>query len=174
MNTIYDNLDANKVSSIRLHVENNSAVVDSIVNDIITPYCKGLDKYVRFIADCLKDGEKPPTIGELEDFCMNLSTHIYFASGMCEQLGIRDDISKAVYKETYNTARDDAKGTVQDKTAQAELQSQQEQLTNICFNRAYKTMKSKVDAAQELLSSCKKVLTNRMSERDLTRMDINT
>ena len=166
----YDNLDIAKVHNIKLHVENNAQIIENIVDEIIQPYSKDLDRYVAFIADCLKDGENPPTTSELEDFCLNLSAQIYFAGGMCENLGIKDDISKAVWKETYNTARDDYKGTIADKNAQAELQSQQEQLTNICFSRAYKKMKSKIDAAQELLSSCKKALTHRMSEMELTHM----
>lgn len=159
------------VEQIKGKVESASIKVDEIVFGIVTPYCKDLDNYVKFIASCLKDGEKPPTTSELEDFCMNLSTYIYFAGGMCEQLGIRDDISKAVWKEIYNTARDqNSQGTVADKNSQAELQSQHEQLTNVCYSRAYKMMKSKVDAAQELLSSCKKVLSHRMQEEQLTHI----
>ena len=169
----YDSLDIAKVNNIRLHVENNAKIVDDIIDDIIKPYSASLDKYVQFVSDCLKDGETPPTTSELEDFCMNLSALIYFASGMCENLGVKDDISKAVYKEADNNARDDYKGTIADKNAQAELASQQEQLTNICFSRAYKTMKSKVDAAQELLSSCKKVLSHRMQEVSLTHLMSN-
>ena len=171
MSTMYDELDVEKVKNIKLHVEDNSKIIDDIVLSIITPYCKDLDKYVRFIGDCLKDGENPPTDAELDDFCLNLSTYIYFASGMCEQLGIRDDISKAVYKETYHTNRSQIdKGTVADKDSLAELTAQQELLTNICYNRAYKTMKAKVENAQELLSSCKKVLSHRMQEQELTRI----
>lgn len=172
--SVFDNLNVDKVKNIRLHVEDNAKIVDSIVDDIIQPYCKDLDNYVRFVASCLKNGETPPTTGELEDFCMNLSSLIYFAGGMCESLGVRDDISKAVYKETYNNARDNCeRGTVADKNTQAELESQQEQLTNICFSRAYKTMKAKVDAAQELLSSAKKVLSHRMQEENLTHLMSN-
>jgi hypothetical protein len=52
----------------------------------------------------------------------------------------------------------------------AELTSQQEQLTSICYTRAYRIVKAKVDNAQELLSSCKKVLSRRMSELELTHM----
>lgn len=166
-----DNKVSNVVATIKNKVETASVNVDEIVQGIIQPYCKDLDKYVRFIAECLRDGEKPPTTAELEDFCMNLSTDIYFAGGMCEQLGVRDDISKAIWKEMYNRARDEnATGTVADKNTQAELQSQHEQLVNVCYSRAYKTMKAKVDAAQELLSSCKKVLSHRMQEEQLTHM----
>ena len=168
---LYDNLKLERVKEIKLHVEKNSETIESIVNDIIRPYCKDLDQYVEFIGDCLKAGENPPTDSELDDFCLNLSTYIYFAGGMCEQLGIRDDISKAVWKETYHSARSDLeRGTVADKDSLAELSSQQEQLTNICYNRAYKIMKSKVENAQELLQSCKKVLSRRMQEQELTRI----
>ena len=173
MSNTFSNLDKVEVGKIRLHVEDNSKIVDGIVQDIIKPYVEDLDNYVRFIGQCLKDGERPPSDAELEDFCMNLSTYIYFAGGMCEQLGIRDDISRAVYKETFNTARDGHNGTIQDKNSYAELEAQQEQLTNICYNRAYKIVKSKVDNAQELLSSCKKVLSRRMLEIELTKF-VNT
>lgn len=160
-----------EIDTIRDRIENNSSQLENIVNDIINPYCKDLDKYVRFIADCLHDGENPPTDAELEDFCMNLSTYIYFAGGMCEQLGIKDDIGKAIYKEIYNTARaNQDSGTVADKNSLAELSTQQEQLTSVCYTRAYKVMKSKVENAQELLSSVKKVLSHRMQEQELTRI----
>lgn len=169
--SMYDNLKVDKVKDIQLHVENNSEKINNIVNSIIQPYCKDLDNYVAFIKDCLKDGTNPPTTVELEDFCMNLSTYIYFAGGMVEQLGIRDDISKAVWKEMYHTKRNELeKGTIDDKNSQAELGSQQEQLTNICYNRAYRTMKAKVENAQELMSSCKKVLSHRMQEEQMTNI----
>ena len=170
MANIFSSLDKKEVDRIQLHVEDNSKIMDGIVTDIISPYVKDLDSYVQFIRGCLKDGNNPPSDVELEDFCMNLSTYIYFAGGMCEQLGIRDDIAKAVYKETFNNARDNHEGTVQDKNSLAELSAQQEQLVSIAYTRAYKIVKSKVDNAQELLSSCKKCLSRRMQEQELTKI----
>ena len=167
----FDDIDSVKVKRIQKRVEDHSANIMEIVTSIINPYCGELDRYVEFIKDCLHNGETPPTNDELDDFCMNLSTLIYFAGGMCEQLGIKDDISRAVYKEVYHSARSSLDtGTIADKDSLAELQAQQEQLTNICYNRAYKIMKSKVENAQELLGSCKKVLSRRMTEFELTRM----
>ena len=163
-----------EVNAIRDKVEKHSIQIDKIVNDIINPYCKDLDKYIIFIRSCLKDGENPPTDLELEDWCLNLSTYIYFAGGMCEQLGIRDDISRAIYKEMYHTARaNQAKGTVQDKDSLAELAAQEEQLVNVCYSRAYRIVKSKIENAQEILTSCKKVLSNRMQEKELTHLQNN-
>ena len=167
-------LNQEQISNLEGTVENNSKQIDEIVQGIIEPYVKGLDFYVGFIAECLMNGEKPPTNAELEDFCINLSTRIYFAGGMCEQLGIRDDIAKAVYKETYHTNRaSQEKGTVADKDSIAELNSQKEYIISTAYTRAYKTMKAKLDAAQELLSSCKKVLSHRMVEIELTHMMSN-
>lgn len=171
---IYENVDSEKMLSIQNHINDNSTTLETVVNEIIQPYCKDLDNYIKFIADCLRDGENPPTNLELEDFCLNLSTYIYFAGGMCEQLGIRNDISKAIYRETYNVARaSQSSGTVADKDSMAELSSQQELLTNICYDRAWKTMKAKVANAQELLASCKKVLSRRMQEYELTHLGGN-
>lgn len=168
---IYDNItEDEKIKDIRTKVDKHSEKINNIVNDIINPYCKDLDKYIRFITDCLKDGQNPPTDYELEDFVLNLSTYVYWSGSSVEQLGIKDDISKAVYKEIYHTNRSNAKGgTVADKDSLAELSSQAEQLVNVCYNRAYKIMKAKVENAQELLSSCKKVLTKRISDIELTR-----
>jgi hypothetical protein len=168
---LYEDIKLDKIKNIQLHIEDNSKTVNDIVNSIIKSYSADLDDYVLFIKECLADGQNPPTDAELDDFCLNLSTYIYFAGGMVEQLGIRDDIAKAVYKETYNTARQNAdKGTVADKDSLAELNSQQELLTSICYTRAWKTMKAKVENAQELLQSCKKVLTRRMTEAELTKI----
>lgn len=166
----FDNIDLEKINGIKLHVETSSEQMDKIVNDIIATYVEELDEYVGEIDNRLCDRANPPTDEDLDKFCMNLGTLIYFAGGMCENLGVRDDIAKAVYKETYNNARDKSKGTVQDKNTLAELSSQQEQLVSICYTRAYKIVKSKVENAQELLSSIKKVISRRMQEAQLTNV----
>lgn len=159
------------IQRIRSDIEQNAGKIEKIVSDIIKPYSKDLDAYVQFIRDCLKDGQNPPTTDELEDFCMNLSTFIYFAGGMCEQLGIRDDIAKAVYKEMYHSKRSELdKGTVADKDSLAELASQEQAVISSAYTRAHRCMKAKVESAQELLQSCKKVLSKRMQEVELTRL----
>ena len=160
------------MNTIKQKVEENAKQIDNIVNGIIKNYCTDLDNYVMFIKDCLTDGEKQPTTQELEDFCLNLSTYIYFAGTMCEYLGIRDDIAKAVYKEMYNNSRDAIdKGTVADKNSLAELASQEEAIISAAYTRSYKIVKSKVENAQELLGSCKKVLSHRITEEEMTNFN---
>lgn len=171
MNTY--NLNKKKVTRIKKNVEADYEQLNEIIQKIIRPYCSPLDDYIEKISDNLGDSEIPPTNAQLEEYCMNLSTHIYWAGSMVERLGIKDDISRAIYKEVFNTHRDSQKGTVADKNSLAELASQQEYLTNVCYSRAYKIMKAKVENAQELLSSCKKVLSHRMQEMELTRLGGN-
>lgn len=160
-----------KLNKLQQNIEENSIPLNDIITEIIEPYCKPLDDYVSFIAECLGNGETSPTDLELEDYCINLSTRIYFAGGMCERLGIRDDIAKAVYKEMYNTQRNNLdKGTVADKDSIAELKSQEEFIISSAYTRAYKIMKNKIENAQEVLQSCKKILSRRMQEMELTRI----
>lgn len=166
-----DEKSTNQIMGIKANVEDNSGKLDEIVDEIIQPYCQSLDDYVLFISEGLQDGNNPPTDEELEDYCINLSTRIYFAGGLCERLGIRDDIGKAVYKEMYNSQRGNMTGgTVADKDSFAELNSQREYIISSAYTRAYKIMKNKIDNAQELLQSCKKVLSRRMQEIELTRI----
>ena len=158
-------------TELQEQIEGTSSEMDEIVNGIVKQYVVDLDRYVDFIRSILKDGQNPPTAEELDDFCLNLSTLIYYASAMSERLGIRDDIARAIYKEVYHSARSgEAKGTVQDKNSLAELASQKEQLISIAYTRAYKIVGAKVDAAQELLQSCKKVISRRMNEQNLTNI----
>lgn len=156
---------------IQERVEKNAKKIDEIAQSIIKPYSKDLDSYVIFIRECLKDGENPPTDDELDDFCLNLSTYLYFTGGMCEQLGIRDDMGKALYKETYNETRSRLDGgTVADKDSIAELNARKEYVVSSAYTRAYKMMKSKIENGQELLQSVKKVISRRMQEQSLTNI----
>ena len=160
-----------KLSNCKYKVEEDAAQLQAIVDEIVKPYVEDLDKYIAFVKDILKDGENPPTAQELDDFCMNISVFIYYASGMQEQLGIKDDISKALYREMYNTIRDNqTTGTIADKDSIAELQSQTEYLTSVLYKRAYGIVKAKVAAAQEILSSVKKIISRRMQESEITRI----
>lgn len=166
-----ENMQLTKIKEIRKNIEVNSKKLEDIVNEIIEPYTKDLDEYVDFIREVLTDDDNPPTAQELDDFCLNLSVFIYYASGMQEQLGIRDDIAKAVYREIYHSARDSIdKGTIADKDSLAELASEQEYLTSVLYKRAYSVVKSKVASAQEILSSIKKIISRRMTEMELTKI----
>ena len=155
-------------------VESNSSVLEKTVNEIIDVYSNELDEYMKFVRGILRNDEQPPTDEELDDFALNLSTLIYFTSVGCEQMGIRDDLSRAAYKEAYNVARSLLdKGTVADKNVQAEIDAQAEHVVNIVYSKAYKILKAKVESAQEVLASVKKVMSRRTTEMEMSRMSVN-
>lgn len=155
-------------------VEENSAELDKTVSDIIERYSGELDDYMSFVMGILRNDEQPPTDAELDDFALRLSSLIYFTSVGAEQMGIRDDLSSSAYKEAYNVARSMQKsGTVADKNAQAELDAMAEKVVSIVYSKAYRILKAKVDSAQEVLSSVKKVMSRRMAETELSRIQVN-
>ena len=155
-------------------VEINAGVLQERVEEIIDIYSHELDDYMKFVIGILRNDEEPPTDAELDDFTLRLSTLIYFTSVGAEQMGIRDDLSRAAYKEAYNVARSMlTKGTVADKNMQAEIDATADKVVNIVYSKAYKILKAKVEAAQEVLSSVKKVISRRMGETALSQMQIN-
>lgn len=161
-------------SDLMTKVEENSGKLERTINEIIEVYSGELDEYLNFVRGILRNDEQPPTDAELDDFALNISTLIYFTSVGCEQMGIRDDLSRAAYKEAYNVARSLLdKGTVADKNMQAEIDAQAEHIVNIVYSKAYKILKAKVESAQEVLASVKKVMSRRMNEAELSRMQTN-
>lgn len=158
-----------EVKLLQERIDKNSKLINDLANKLVNDYCKPLNEYIEFIQGILKDNEKPPTALELDDFVMNLPVLLYFAGEAQENLGIKTDIAKAVKQEKYNEIyKELQKGTINDKVSQAELASQSEAITHIIYDRSYKIVKEKIEAAYELLSSVKKVISRRIQETSLT------
>lgn len=166
-----DRLTLNDINNISNDVQFNSSYIDDIVDSITGPFMNDLDDYVKKIQKRLQDKNNPPADSELDDFCLNLSTLIYFAGEGMERIGIRDGVAKTTYKEAYNTYRlTYRKGTAVDKTNAAELKSLKENIVSIAYTSAYKSAKSKVENAMEILASIKKVISRRQDEAKLSNM----
>lgn len=164
-------INSSDIKDMQDIIKKNSTAINEIVNGLVADYCKQLDDYVHYINKIIQDQEHPVTALELDDFVMQLPILLYFAGEAQENLGIHEDIAKAKKMEKYNTIYDQVKGTIADKTAKSEIASQTEYLTHIIYQRAYKIVKAKMEAAYELLSSCKKVITRRISETGLANVD---
>lgn len=162
------NLNQGKMENVSNGIDYNSKIIDLLVDQEVSNCCKELDDYIRFIRNILIS-DTSPTNEELNDFALRIPTLMYFAISEQEKLGIKDDISESTRKEAFNTAYASALGTIGDKTAYAEISSLEEQAFVIVNSRAYKTVKIKLEKAQELLDSIKKVITSRIKEMELTR-----
>ena len=164
-------IEVGKVRQLQKRIEANSDIVESIVNRLVSEYCKPLDDYMDFIRGILNDHDNPPTDRELDDFTLNIPVLLYFTGEAQETLGIKEDVAKAVKQELYNEIYDKSTGTIADKTAAAELATQNEYIAHIAYQRAYKKIKLRMEAANEMLQSVKKVISRRMVEYEVARVD---
>lgn len=163
------NVELESVHKNNERVESLTAVVRDMVRSIVDEVCKDLDAYMKQIDDILCDKDSPVSDEELEDFTLNLPSLLYLVSSRREDLKIKEDVAKAIHKDVYNRVRDKAQGTVADKDTAADLASQSEAITVIVLQRAGSTIKTREEAAWEMLNSVKKVLTRRIAELELTQ-----
>ena len=161
------------IHSIIARVEDNSEKIEKVVDELIQPYCEKLDTLITKFRNCLMDKENPVTEWELDDVCLKLPSHLYFIGEAQEKFGIKEDISKSIKMELYNEIHQRTKGTIADKQAASEAGTIEEDIVYRAYQRAYKRIKQKLEAAYELLSSIKKVMHRRMIETELAKVDTN-
>ena len=163
-------IDNEAIRRIQARIQENSRALDTVVNKLVSDYCKPLDDYIQLIKDILDDKKVPPTDQELDDFTLNLPVLLYFTGEAQESLGIKEDVARAIKTEVYNEVFNVSSGTIADKTAKAELAAQNEGITHLVYQRAYKKVKLRMEAANEVLQSIKKVMSRRMTEMEMTRL----
>lgn len=166
-------VEKSPIRSIQRRVDTNSEIINDIVNRLVSQYCEQLDNYMTFIKNVLADNANPPTDRELDDFALNIPVFLYFTGEAQEALGIKEDVAKAIKQEIYNEVYDSTTGTIGDKNAAAELATQSEFIAHSAYQRAYKKVKLRMEAANETLQSVKKVISRRMVEYEVARVDSN-
>lgn len=159
------------IKKIMERVERNAQKIDDIVNELVEQHCHQVDELITKFKECLLDKENPITEEELDDMCMRLPSYLYFIGEAQEKFGIKEDIAKSVKMELYNHIHQRTKGTIADKQAASEAGTLEEDIVYKAYQRAYKRIKQKLEAAYELLSSIKKVISRRMGEVELANID---
>ena len=153
------------VENGRAEVEEKSAGIENIVSKVVATYASELDSLVETIDKRVREQELDGlTDQELESYCLKLSSFMYFAAAGQELIGLKEDIAGALNKEDYNNKYAEATGTINDKKASAELESQSSMLVELIYNRAEKMMGSKLTYATHLLGSIKRVLNRRIEQ----------
>lgn len=162
-------INPSKIRKLQKRVDTNADLINGIVDKIVSYYCEPLDTYMRYIMEILEDTNNPPTDSELDAFTLKLPVLIYFAGEAQEALGIKEDVAKALKQELYNEIYEISSGTIADKTAAAELATQDEYIVQVTYSRAYKKIKLRMEAANETLQSIKKVISRRMVEYEISK-----
>ncbi|MBQ4542578.1 MAG: hypothetical protein IJA19_00265 [Clostridia bacterium] len=163
-------IDVDSVTQCQKRVDDNSVLINEIVDKLVAEYCGHLDNYLLYIRQVLSSGDSPSN-EQLDDFCLSLPVLLYFAGEAQEKLGVKEDVANACEKELFNRVYSEAPGTIADKTAKAQLQTQKESIAHIAYKRAYNCIKLRVEAAYETLNSIKKVLNRRIAEYGITNAD---
>ena len=101
--------------SIMKKVDNISDTIKEISDELVKKYCKDLDDIMLTIRFTLEQCNVSDEF--LETTIMDLANILYFIGSAQEDLGIKEDICKAIRQEVYSFYRNEATGTVADKTA---------------------------------------------------------
>lgn len=158
------------IKALSSNIEKKCVTLNSLISEIVEKHSKPLDEYMEKVDAILLSGQ-PATDKELEDITLSLPVLLYFVGEAQEAAGLKEDIAKAVRMEKYNNYHAGATGTVSDKQAQAELATQEEFIVHSVYNRVYKQLKIKMEQGNELLQSAKKIISRRMVEYELARVN---
>lgn len=165
-----ENIDMEALNKLKSTINEHSLDINSIINAIVAEYCSPLDTLMKEIGNLLNDAIRPSD-EELDAWSCKLASCLYFVGEGVETIGVKQDIAKAYKMEKYNNSYDNTEGTIADKTAYAELKSQEEYLVHTIYTRAYKKANQKLEAGNEMLSSIKKVISRRMNSFGLSVKD---
>lgn len=158
------------LSEVNTDINDHAKSVNKLVLDIVNKITGQLDEVVAEIRERLINEVETVATELLEIYALRISTELYYMGQSQEYLGLRADVSKAVYKEQFNYHYQRTDGTINDKTAYSEAHSMTEYLAMSVSERAYKRLKIKIENAYELLGTIKKILSRRIAEFELTKM----
>lgn len=169
------------IEEIREQIGSAGEEYFGIMDTVVESYSGELDTYVSMLTERLENVDSL-TANELSNHALELAALIYRVGSHVEKTGVLEDISKLLKQETYNNAYMSAqqnaeetktKLTVAQLTAMAEEGSKYQSTMNSIYSRIYKQLKFKLDSAMEILSTIKKVISQRMQETALSNMTEN-
>lgn len=154
--------------------------LNEISDTIMKSYCSALDESMQDIYNEIisTNGNYDPRL--LDIHCLKLTNILFFMQDKLESVGLKEDISRSLAKESYNRAyldnqAKDAAGknktTVAESTAVAEEKSKEEQVVTFLYNRCYKLLKQKIDSGYEMVNTLRKIITKNIQEMSLSRFD---
>ena len=156
-----------EVLILNQQISENSKIIEDIVYNIVTSYTKDLDSVMGVCSTIFKSHEKA-SLQELEDLLGQLPSILYFVNEGQEIVGIKQDIAEMTKKSNYNIERMKAEGTVADKNSTAESAVMNEAINEIIYQRAYKMIRSKIEMAQEMINSLKRIFDARIVDANLS------
>lgn len=143
--------------------------MEKVIRSIVESKTKDISIIIHKIQMLLKDNTQELTDAEIDDILLQLPIVLYDSMEEQEIVGMQSDMANQVYKQAQSEAYKMARGTISDKNAAADIQTRQEQLEKILFDRSYKIIKQKFEMAIETLNAVKKVQSSRQQRYDLSK-----
>lgn len=141
--------------------------LEETVNNVVSSMTKDLDDLVAEIK--LKFAKKQMISQDIQYYIVEIPLRIYYLNTEVERIALKESIAKEFTKEKYNDELIEVKGTVNMKIAAAEMHSQEHRLIELMYSTTVKRIRAKIVNAEDLLSSCKKVLSYRITEMEMER-----
>lgn len=170
------NIDFEKLQQYIDDLNSNVDEFNSITEKVVKEQSEDLDNLMSYLRVAVTQ-EGAITTDALERYYAELTNLLYFMSDRIGKLNVYKDMSRAMSKEAYNTAylkysmEKDERGksvrTVNENTSLAEFETKSQSMIDTIYSNAYGILKTKVDAANEMVSTLKHILRRRVSEEYL-------
>nr|DAI22269.1 MAG TPA: hypothetical protein [Caudoviricetes sp.] len=143
-------------------------IVNRVVDEVVESACSVLDEAIKEIQELLS--LDTPPIADLNYFIGYLPTAMYFVSDRAEFVGIQMDSSSAIRREKYDELYALAAGkTIPDKEAETRKLVMNETVVEAAYKRAYRKVQSKLEQADKVLASLKRIQQWQLAELETTR-----
>ena len=166
-------IDQEILTKLDIGIQEDSTLFFEMVDKVVKEQSSQLDYLMEDLREAVTKKDAIDT-DALERYYAELSNMIYFLMDKVERLNVFADLSKAQMKESYNMAylefssEKDEKGkslrTVNENTSLAESKSKYDSILNTVYDHAYKTLRSKIDMALEMVNTLKNILKRRIQE----------
>ena len=176
--TFLTSIDETKVEELLEETKTNSVYFENLVNKIVKDFSSDLDSLMTDLYRELTQ-ENAISTDLVERYYAELTNLLYFMAERVEKLNVYGDMAKSAAKEIYNKAylsassEKDEKGksvrTVAENTSIAETKAQYEGVVGQVYEHAYKSVKYKIDAANEMVTTLKYILKKRVSDDYLNK-----
>nr|DAO77025.1 MAG TPA: hypothetical protein [Caudoviricetes sp.] len=138
-------------------------IINKVVDEIVQAACGPLDQAMEEIQFVVS--QNPVVIEDLNYYIGYLPTLLYFAADRAEMVGIQMDSSSAIRKEKYDNLYILAAGkTIPDKQAETRKLVMNEEVIENAYKRAYKKVQLKLEQADKVLASLKRIQTWQLAE----------
>lgn len=140
--------------------------LEELTEKIVQEYAQELDSFMSVVYSYMEEGNLLDS--ELEKVILTIPMLVYYTGAKAESIALKDAIAKEMVRDKYNTTLLSASGTDTVKKSTAESKSTEERLLNLVYISAHKKLKHRADTAMEMMNSCKKILTSRIVEKQLS------